>query len=293
MRNRKRLPGITDLNGSKCFITGAASGIGKATAQAAGRAGAELHLTDIDARALDTTVIALVAEGVNVASHGAVDISDFEEVKALGERVTGSHGSMDVVMNVAGISTWGEVENLEHHHWQRVVEIDLMGPIHVIEAFIPPMIEAGRGGHLVNVSSAAGLLGLPWHAPYSAAKFGLRGVSEVLRFDLERHGIGVSLVCPGAVRTPLVGTVTIAGIDKDSPEVRKFVKDFEKRAVTPEQAAEAIIDGIRKHRYLVYTSNDIRILHWVQRKFEPAYALIMRIANRRFARLARRAKPPT
>ena len=73
------------------------------------------------------------------------------------------------------------------------------------------MIAAGRGGHVVNVSSAAGLFGLPWHAPYSAGKFGLRGVSEVLRFDLRRHGIGVSLVCPGAVKTPLVGTVTIVG----------------------------------------------------------------------------------
>src|SRR3546814_2885911 len=74
-----------------------------------------------------------------------------------------------------------------------------MGPIHVMEGFVPPMIAAGHGGHLVNVSSAAGLFGLPWHAAYSASKFGLRGISEVLRFDPARHGIGVSLVCPGGV----------------------------------------------------------------------------------------------
>src|SRR3546814_12206274 len=74
-----------------------------------------------------------------------------------------------------------------------------MGPIHVMECFVPPMIAAGHGGHLVNVSSAAGLFGLPWHAAYSASTFGLRGISEVLRFDLARHGIGVSLVCPGRV----------------------------------------------------------------------------------------------
>ena len=92
-------------------------------------------------------------------------------------------------MNVAGISTWGSVDQLTHEHWRQMVDVDLMGPINVIEAFVPPMMAAGRGGHLVNVSSAAGLLGLPWHAAYSAAKFGLRGVSEVLRFDLEplRH----------------------------------------------------------------------------------------------------------
>ena len=90
----------------------------------------------------------------------------------------------------------------------------------VIEAFVPPMIAAGRGGHLVNVSSAAGLFGLPWHAAYSATKFGLRGVSEVLRFDLRPHGIRVSLVCPGAVSSPLVDSVRIVGVDREDPRVR-------------------------------------------------------------------------
>ena len=91
-------------------------------------------------------------------------------------------------MNIAGISTWGTIEQLEQQHWQRMIDVNLMGPISVLECFVPPMIEAGRGGHVVNVSSAAGLFGLPWHAAYSASKFGLRGVSEVLRFDLRPHG---------------------------------------------------------------------------------------------------------
>src|SRR5699024_11740781 len=115
---------------------------------------------------------------------------------------------------IAGISTWGTIDRLSHEHWRRTVDIDLMGPIHVMECFVPPMIEAGRGGQLVNVSSAAGLFGLPWHAPYSAAKFGLRGVSEVLRFDLKRHHIGVSLVCPGGVDTGLVNTLEVAGSEQ-------------------------------------------------------------------------------
>ena len=84
-------------------------------------------------------------------------ISDFEAVKAFAAEIHSSAGSIDVVMNVAGISIWGSIENLEHRHWRRVVDVNLMGPIHVIECFIPPMIRAGKGGHLVNVSSAAGL----------------------------------------------------------------------------------------------------------------------------------------
>ena len=130
------------------------------------------------------------------------------------------HPAMDVVMNIAGVSAWGTVDQLTHEHWKSMIDVNLMGPIHVIETFVPPMVAAGRGGHLVNVSSAAGLVALPWHSAYSASKFGLRGLCEVLRFDLARHRIGVSVVVPGAVKTPLVETVQIAGVDRDDPRVR-------------------------------------------------------------------------
>src|ERR687886_605661 len=128
--------------------------------------------------------------------------------------------------------------------------------------FAPRITEARRGGHLVNVSSAAGLLGLPWHAAYSASKFGLRGVSEVLRFDLRRHRIGVTLVCPGAVRTGLVETVDIVGVDPDDPRLRRLRKLFARHAATPEQVAEKIVDGVVKNRYLVHTALDVRVMFW-------------------------------
>ncbi len=119
-----------------------------------------------------------------------------------------------------------------------MIDVNLMGPIHVIETFLPPMVAARRGGRLVNVSSAAGLVALPWHAAYSASKFGLRGLSEVLRFDLARHRIGVSVVVPGAVNTPLVQTVDIAGVDRDDPAVQRWVRRFSGHAVSPEKAAD-------------------------------------------------------
>src|SRR3954452_23794565 len=161
-----------------------------------------------------------------------------------------------------------------------------MGPIHVIECFVPAMIEADRGGHLVNVSSAAGLFGLPWHAAYSAAKFGLRGVSEVLRFDLARHGIGVSLICPGGVDTGLVNTIDIVGVDRDTLEAANVKERFRKRAITPEKAAAAILRGIRRNQYLVFTSRDIQIGYWFQRKFAPPYEFVMRKLNDQLNRLA-------
>jgi NAD(P)-dependent dehydrogenase (short-subunit alcohol dehydrogenase family) len=271
---------VRDLRGRRCLITGAASGIGRATAIAAAREGAHVALTDLDAAGLQATAETIAATGGTVVHTEALDLTDLDAVRAFADAVHAAGGSLDVVMNVAGIATWGSVDRLEHEHWRRTVEVDLMGPIHVIECFVPPMIAARRGGHLVNVSSAAGLIGLPWHAPYSAAKFGLRGVSEVLRFDLERHRIGVSLVCPGGVDTGMVGTVAIAGVDRDNPRMRKLTGHFQRRAVTPEKAAAAILRGVKRNRYLVYTSNDIRLIHGVQRYAPPLYALVMRALNR-------------
>ena len=277
---------VPDLNGRRCFVTGAAGGIGRATALAAARRGADLHLTDVAAAGLEETAEAIRAAGGRVSCTHAADVSDHAAVVAMADEVHAAHGSMDVVMNVAGISIWGAIESLDHDHWRRAVEIDLMGPISVLECFVPPMIEAGRGGHVVNVSSAAGLLGLPWHAPYSAAKFGLRGVSEVLRFDLRRHRIGVSLVCPGGVRTPLVGTVEIVGVDRSDPQVQKLIRRFERHAVTPEHVAEKIVEGVGRNRYLVFTSRDIQLAYAVQRWFPPGYRLAMRLLNDRLVAVA-------
>jgi NAD(P)-dependent dehydrogenase (short-subunit alcohol dehydrogenase family) len=271
----------TQLAGKTVVITGAGSGIGRAAALQAASKGARLVLTDVNATGLAETVG--LVKGT-VVHHSAFDISDENAVSAFAERVL-EIGPVDVIMNVAGISTWGRIQDLEPKHWRDTVEIDLMGPIHIMSAFVPAMIAAGNGGHVVNVSSAAGLFGLPIHAPYSAAKFGLRGVSEVLRFDLEQYDIGVTLVCPGAVKTPLVGTVNIVGVDRDHPKLKKAIAGFEKHAVSPESAAAAMIKGVEKGKYLVFTSSDIRFGWYGQRYFPFGYNRVMRIANKRFSKL--------
>ncbi len=285
-------PAFGDLAGRRVLITGAASGIGRATAELSAHRGAELYLTDVRAEELDRVVEAIRAAGGTVSFARAVDIADHDAVVAMAAEAHALCGSVDVVMNVAGIAVWGTVDKLDHSQWTKAIAVNLVGPISIIECFVPPMIKAGRGGHVVNVSSAAGLFGFPWHAPYSASKFGLRGVSEVLRFDLRRHGIGVSLVCPGGVRTPLVGTAEIAGFDRSEPSFEREVKRFERHAVSPERAAEKIVEGVEKGRYLVFTSNDIRAMHWLQRKFPPPYELAMRLANDRFEALAARQRGP-
>ena len=277
----------SDFAGKRCLLTGAASGIGRATALKLASAGAELFLTDRDADGLEKTVADAKALGGVVSAHRALDISDYDAVAQFAADVGEAHPAMDVVMNIAGVSAWGTVSTLTHEHWKSMVDINLMGPIHVIETFVPPMVAARRGGHLVNVSSAAGLVALPWHAAYSASKYGLRGLSEVLRFDLARHRIGVSVVVPGAVKTPLVQTVQIAGVDREDPRVAKWVDRFAGHAVSPEKAAEKILTGIRRNRFMVYTSPDIRALYAFKRAAWWPYSVAMRQVNVLFTRALR------
>jgi NAD(P)-dependent dehydrogenase (short-subunit alcohol dehydrogenase family) len=276
--------------GKRCFLTGAASGIGRATALKLAAQGAELFLTDRNAEGLAETVADARALGATVSAHRALDVSDYEQVAAFAADIHGAHEAMDVVMNIAGVSAWGTVSHLTHQHWESMVSINLMGPIHVIETFVPPMVAAGRGGHLVNVSSAAGLVALPWHAAYSASKYGLRGLSEVLRFDLARHGIGVSVVVPGAVKTPLVQTVEIVGVDREHPQVRKWVDRFSGHAVSPELVADKILRGVVRNRYLVHTSHDIRALYAFKRIAWWPYSVAMRRVNVIFTRALRPTK---
>ena len=282
----------SDFAGKRCFVTGAASGIGRATALALAAAGAELYLTDRDADGLVQTVADARALGAEVPAHRALDISDYDQVREFAKDIHAAHGSMDVVMNIAGVSAWGTVDRLSHQQWRSMVDINLMGPIHVIEEFIPPMIEARRGGHLVNVSSAAGLVALPWHGAYSASKFGLRGVSEVLRFDLARHRIGVSVVVPGAVKTGLVQTVEIAGVDREDPNVKKWVDRFAGHAISPEKAATKILAGVQRNRFLIYTSADIRALYTFKRVAWWPYSVAMRQVNVLFTRALRSGTSP-
>lgn len=276
--------------GKRVLLTGAASGIGRSTALKLAADGAELFLTDRNAEGLEQTVADARALGATVSAHRALDISDYDEVAAFAADIHGAHQSMDVVMNIAGVSAWGTVSHLTHQHWESMIAINLMGPIHVIESFVPPMVLAGNGGHLVNVSSAAGLVALPWHAAYSASKYGLRGLSEVLRFDLARHGIGVSVVVPGAVDTPLVQSVEIAGIDRDDPKVRKWVDRFSGHAVSPDVVADKILRGVARNRYLVYTSLDIRALYAFKRVAWWPYSVAMRQVNVIFTRAMRPSK---
>lgn len=287
MRRRR----ITGYRGRTCVVTGAASGIGRSVAIMLAGEGARLVLTDRDADGLEAVAQRCREMGATVLGTETVDVTDHEAVMDFGEQTVAAHGAPEAVFHCAGNSAWGRPDLLEHRVWRSMVEVNLMGTVHVVEAFVPAMMEDSRPGALVLVSSAAGLLGLPWHAAYSAAKFGVRGIAEVLRFDLAPYGIGVHLVCPGGVDTPLVESVEIAGVDRSDPEVAKIVDQFRRHAVTPDLAATRILDGVRKGRYLVYTSPDIRIGFAAQKYAPLFYNGAMRLLGHRLSTAAKGMLP--
>src|SRR4051812_563020 len=155
---------VRDLRGKSVFLTGAASGIGRATALAAAREGAVLFLTDVDEPRLLDVVEEIRVAGGEVAYAAPVDVADHDAVRAMAAEITEQHGAMDVVMNIAGIASGGPIPAMPHRTGRGVVDVNLRGPISVLESLVPPMIEARRGGQVVNVSSAAGIIGMPWHA---------------------------------------------------------------------------------------------------------------------------------
>lgn len=275
----------TFFKNKKCLITGAASGIGKSVALQLGENGAQLFLTDIQKEALESVVKKIQSKGGNVAVAKNFDITNFEDVQNFATEIQLQYGAMDIVMNIAGIAIWGAVDKMKHSEWKKVIDVNLMGPIHIIETFLPQIIQQRNGGHLVNVASAAALFGLPMHGAYCASKYGLRGLSDVLRHDLKKHRIKVHLVCPGAVDTGLVQTLQISGIDTETAHFSALKKQFQQHAVSPDKAATAILSGITNNDYLVFTSPDIKFEYWGQRKFTYFYNLAMQGRNDYFQKI--------
>ena len=260
--------------GNQVFITGAGSGIGRATAMAMGQLGTRLFLTDINARGLDETVALVSKAGGEVGRAKALDVTKLEEVRAFSDELHKDFGPMDMVMNIAGIALFALIEDMTHAHWEKVIKVNLWGPIHVMECFVPQMIRVKKG-YLVNVASVAGLVGAPWHAAYSASKSGLVGISETLHFDLRQHNIGVTVVCPGAVATPLTDSVEILGINLEGEDVKEIKKEFMKHAIPPESAARQIIRAIERNQFLLITSWDVKFVYFCKRCFPPLFQYIL------------------
>lgn len=194
---------MDSYQGRTAVITGGASGIGFATAQEFARRGARLMLADINETALQEAVSTLRNDGVDV--HGVVcDTRKLDDVAALADEAFRVFDTVHVVFNNAGIAYAGSIAETSHDDWRFVIDVDLWGPIHGVEAFLPRLIAQQEDSHIVFTSSFAGLIPNVGLGPYCVAKYGVVALAETLSREVRADGIGVSVLCPMIVETDLM-----------------------------------------------------------------------------------------
>jgi short-subunit dehydrogenase len=249
---------VRDLKNKIALVTGAATGVGEATALAFAREGCDLILvTRKNAEGLKATAEKIKAMGRKVLTVMA-DVSQRDEVEKLCQTALKEMGRVDILMNNAGVGLTCELRetSLEDMAW--ILGVNFWGPIHTLHFLLPHMVERGSG-HIVNVSSAAGLIGLPGAGAYTASKFGLVGYTEVLRTEVERFGIGVTAVCPSVIRTNIFDSMPIKGFKK---EVAKPPAIFRK---TPAAAAKQIVRAVKRNQAVLVITANARILYYLKR----------------------------
>jgi NAD(P)-dependent dehydrogenase (short-subunit alcohol dehydrogenase family) len=191
------------LKGKAAVITGGANGIGFATATEFARRGARVVLADVDKPALEQAVARLHAAGFD-AHPVMCDVRQLDEMVHLADESFRLLGHVDIVFSNAGIVVAGPIAQMTHEDWRWVIDIDLWGNIHAVEAFLPRLLEQGTGGHIAFTASFAGLVPNVGLGAYSVAKYGVVSLAETLAREVKEHGIGVSVLCPMVVETKLV-----------------------------------------------------------------------------------------
>ncbi|WP_102142072.1 SDR family NAD(P)-dependent oxidoreductase [Mycobacterium hubeiense] len=194
---------MDSFEGRCAVITGGANGIGFATATEFGRRGARVMLADVDATGLERAVSQLQDQGID-ARGVRCDVRTLDDVVALADDAFGTFGAVHVVFNNAGVAHAGPIAQVTHDDWRWVIDVDLWGPIHGVEAFLPRLLEQQEPSHLVFTSSFAGLVANVGLGPYSVAKYGVVALAESLSRELKPAGIGVSVLCPMIVDTDIM-----------------------------------------------------------------------------------------
>jgi NAD(P)-dependent dehydrogenase (short-subunit alcohol dehydrogenase family) len=254
-------------------ITGAGSGIGRATALSLARRGCHLALADIDEAGLAQTQAQIQAmasdAGVRVSGH-RLDVADREAVAALPAAVLKEHGRADLLINNAGVALAGNFDQVSEADFDWLFEINFHGLVRMTRAFLP-LLRASDDARIVNVSSAFGLISPPGQCAYSASKFAVRGFSNALRHELAGTRVGVSVVHPGGVATSIARNARVAPALATDELQRRLELTEKLLRLPPEKAGEIIVRGVEKRRARILVGRDAFIIALIERLFPISY----------------------
>ena len=260
---------MQDFDGKVAFVTGAASGIGLGISRALAGAGMKVMLADIEKAALEKAAETLRADGATVATV-VCDVADARSMVAAADATVAAFGKVHVLCNNAGVSTGGLVEECDDGDWDWVIGVNFLGVLNGCRAFLPHIKRHREGGHVVNTSSMAGLLGgMAGWGPYNSTKFAVVGLTEVLRQEGREGGYGASVLCPGGVNTNIYEAPRNRS-ERYGPQKSKVAfmdnPDELKSGLDPRVVGRLVLEAIRENRLYVFT--DPRFRKLVEKRYE-------------------------
>ena len=251
---------MDSFSGKTVVITGGASGIGRALGEELCGAGAEVVLADVNAELLSSTAEPLRNSGYQVDT-AIVDVTDFEAVKTLVEEAAREHGGIDYLFNNAGIVVGGEARDVPLDDWRAVIDTSLYGVVHGVLAAYPLMLKRGSG-HIINPASRAGLIPAAGEISYTAAKYGIVGLSHALRAEAADLGVRVSVVCPGFIETPILHTLKVVKLDPDKLQAQI------PKTMPADECAREILRGVQRNKATITPTTTAKVL-WRLYRYAP------------------------
>lgn len=239
-------------------ITGAAGGIGTALARELAHRGAHLILADVRPEGLEDLARTLPQGTRGPHTLHTLDVADEDAVASFAEHVRATHGNIDLLVNNAGVNVFGTFAEQSSEDFEWLMRINLFGVIYGCRHFLP-QLEATRG-HIVNLSSLAGMVGLPLQSSYCTSKFAVRGFSAALRTELSAHGVGVTAVLPGAIRTSIMR----GGRSSNDGITNRLAGLMERYALPPERLSRAILRAVRANRAELIVCPESHLTRWMQ-----------------------------
>jgi NAD(P)-dependent dehydrogenase (short-subunit alcohol dehydrogenase family) len=252
---------MRDFTGRTAFVTGGANGVGIGLVRALLAQGCNVAIADIRQAHIDAALRALD----NPRAMGVqVDVSSRAELARAAEAVEAKFGVVSLLFNNAGVNLFQSIEESSYDDWDWIMGVNLHGPINGVMTFVPRMIRAGTRGYVVNTASMAGLLAAGTCGIYNATKFAVRGLSESLRASLAPHGIGVSVLCPGLVKSYIYASDEIrpqalkAGAKPVNTEFVKRLAEVHQFGMEPDVIAARVLEAMREDRFHIFTHPEFR-----------------------------------